>query len=1173
MAHATTPPTRDQAALNERIDVNFALKAAQLGVWELDPVTNLVNWDERCRELFGLAQHNPLPYEQALRYIHPDDVDRVDQAVRWAMSAESGGGYDVTYRTIGADDGVLRWVRFSGQGYFNEAGAVYRFAGIAQDVTRDVEARQRQEMAELLQAVFDGSASGISVLHGIRDEGGAIVDFVYRLVNRVTEQTNRRRDLVGQRFSAVHPAYRQAGIFDDFVTVVETGQPLERERHYTGEGFDNWYATTVIKFDDGVVFSFRDITHDVRAREQLKASEERFRSLVEEAPVATCLFLGRELRIEVANETMLGYWGKDRSALGKPLAEALPELQGQPFLQILDDVFTTGKTYEAEAAPAELEVAGVVGTYYFDFTYKPLRNAAGDVYAVLDMAVDVTEQVMARKKLEASELYFRNLTDTAPVILWITEPDGRCSYLNRQWYAYTGQTKEEAEGFGWLDATHPADKSEAGRLFLEANEAQVSFSAIYRLRTQNGTYRWAIDKGSPRFNANGEYEGMIGTVVDVHEELTARQQLAESEAKLRSVIANAPAAIGLFVGRDLRVELPNQTFIDIVGKGPDIVGKPLREVMPELESQPFLQILDDVFTSGIMFQSFGSQVDIVQQGVMTHNFYNITYTPLFDADGAVYAILDIAIDVTDRVLAEQRLEESRMQLLASFEQSPVGIALISEDNLTFRMANPFYGQLVGRTPDELVGKPLLEALPEIRGQGFDHLLRSVIDTGTPYLANEVAVKLIRNGQLEIIYVDFTYQPYRKATAEDVSGVLVVATDVTQQVLTRQEVDANHRRFRTLLEAITTMAWTNTPSGDVDFYNQRWYDYTGLTLEQTRDWGWQAVVHPDDLPRTSTNYQQALASGNEFVVENRYRRADGEYRWHLNRALPLFDEAGQITQWVGTATDIQEQKELEGRLEQQVQARTYQLQISIQDLERSNENLQQFAYIASHDLQEPLRKIQSFGDILRKKYAAQLGEGAGHLERMQTAASRMSTLIDDLLTFSRISTQQDSSSTVSLDRVVKAVVDDLELVIEETGAIIDLESLPTVPGDRSQLSQLFQNLLNNALKFRRPGTIPRVRVSRHRVAAADLPPAVLPSRVAPAYHRIDVTDNGIGFEEQYADRIFQVFQRLHGKAEYAGTGIGLAICKKVAANHGGAITARSQPGQGATFSVYLPVSGE
>ncbi len=240
-----------------------------------------------------------------------------------------------------------------------------------------------------------------------------------------------------------------------------------------------------------------------------------------------------------------------------------------------------------------------------------------------------------------------------------------------------------------------------------------------------------------------------------------------------------------------------------------------------------------------------------------------------------------------------------------------------------------------------------------------------------------------------------------------------------------------------------------------------------------------------------------------------------------------------------------------------------------DLRRSNENLQQFAYIASHDLQEPLRKIQSFSDILKTQYTDQLGNGTDYLQRMQDAASRMSALIRDLLAFSRISTRQEAAAPVSLTPVVQQVVTDLDLLIQETGAVVTLNLLPTVLGDASQLGQLFQNLLNNALKFRRANVPPLVAVRAERVAATALPPSVKPTRTATTYHRIDVVDNGVGFDDKYVDRIFQVFQRLHGRNEFAGTGIGLAICEKVAANHGGSITASSQPGQGATFSVYLP----
>ena len=244
--------------------------------------------------------------------------------------------------------------------------------------------------------------------------------------------------------------------------------------------------------------------------------------------------------------------------------------------------------------------------------------------------------------------------------------------------------------------------------------------------------------------------------------------------------------------------------------------------------------------------------------------------------------------------------------------------------------------------------------------------------------------------------------------------------------------------------------------------------------------------------------------------------------------------------------------------------------SNQLLVRSNESLQQFAYVASHDLQEPLRKIQSFGDIIKNRYADQLGEGVDYLERMQTAAYRMSELIKDLLTFSQVAVRPDVGTLVSLTQVIKTALVNLDLLIQETGAIVKVEPLPTVVGDRSQLGQLFENLLSNALKYRRADMAPSIRISTRTVTIGELPPSVKPVHLAPAYHRVDVSDNGIGFDEKYVDRIFEVFQRLHGKSQYTGTGIGLAICDKVAVNHGGAITARSQPGQGATFCVFLPL---
>ena len=227
------------------------------------------------------------------------------------------------------------------------------------------------------------------------------------------------------------------------------------------------------------------------------------------------------------------------------------------------------------------------------------------------------------------------------------------------------------------------------------------------------------------------------------------------------------------------------------------------------------------------------------------------------------------------------------------------------------------------------------------------------------------------------------------------------------------------------------------------------------------------------------------------------------------------------------------------------------------LQRSNRELQDFAYVASHDLQEPLRKIQAFGDRLKKKFVEVLGDdGRDYLERMQNAAGRMQTLINDLLAFSRITTKAQPFVPVSLRQVAQEVLSDLEVRIEQTGARVEVGELTTIDADPLQMRQLLQNLIGNALKFRREYAKPVIALKTH--ANGD------------GCCRLTVEDNGIGFDMKYLDRIFGMFQRLHGRDQYEGTGVGLAICRKIAERHGGQITAQSSPGQGATFIVTLPV---
>lgn len=282
-------------------------------------------------------------------------------------------------------------------------------------------------------------------------------------------------------------------------------------------------------------------------------------------------------------------------------------------------------------------------------------------------------------------------------------------------------------------------------------------------------------------------------------------------------------------------------------------------------------------------------------------------------------------------------------------------------------------------------------------------------------------------------------------------------------------------------------------------------------------------------------------------------------WHIT---PLVDEFGNVIGITALVADITRRTEAEQVLSE-FNAR----------LEQSNRELQDFAFVASHDLQEPLRKIQAFGDRLKARYASVLAdEGRDYLDRMQSAAKRMQTLINDLLAFSRVTTKAQPFVKVDLTHIANEVISDLEIHIQQVGAQIKVNDLPTIDADPLQMRQLLQNLLSNSLKFHRAEVSPLIQIQGRLLKPSEVSP-LLQSSDRPftgTVCQVEVTDNGIGFDEKYLDRIFTVFQRLHGRNEYEGTGVGLAICRKIAERHSGLITARSKPGEGTTFIIVLPI---
>ena len=353
----------------------------------------------------------------------------------------------------------------------------------------------------------------------------------------------------------------------------------------------------------------------------------------------------------------------------------------------------------------------------------------------------------------------------------------------------------------------------------------------------------------------------------------------------------------------------------------------------------------------------------------------------------------------------------------------------------------------------------------------------------------------------------------------------------------EELSRREAQFRNLAEALPTLCWMAYGDGHIFWYNSRWYEYTGTTPDQMEGWGWKSVHDPEVLPTVMERWTASIRTGDNFEMVFPLRGVDGSFRPFLTRVVAIRDESGHIVRWFGTNTDITGQKEIE------------------RELRNANVDLEQFAYSASHDLQEPLRTVKIFSQMLAARAKEKLdNESLEYLDNVISGATRMEALVRDLLVYARTSRLEKCAEPTDANDVIQAALENLKGAIAETGAVIDFERLPTLPVHPTQLELLFQNLISNAIKYRRPGVTPTVHIASKRMDAQWL---------------FSVTDNGIGIEPQYKDLIFGLFKRLHASDSYSGTGIGLALCRRIAERHNGRIWVESKPGEGSNFYFTLP----
>ncbi|HYG40440.1 MAG TPA: PAS domain-containing protein [Cytophagales bacterium] len=651
---------------------------------------------------------------------------------------------------------------------------------------------------------------------------------------------------------------------------------------------------------------------------------------------------------------------------------------------------------------------------------------------------------------------------------------------------------------------------------------------------------------------------------------------------LNSVYEQAPIAMGVYLGKEHIIALANKMMLKAWGRTLEQVkDKPLFEAIPEVRNQGYEKIFQDVLSTGQPFRGNEMPAYLERNGKLNLAYFNIQYEPLRQ-DGQVIGIIQTAVEVTESVEARKRIElerdtigetatrteaERQSYILHDlFMNMPAMMAIVRGPDHVFELVNPVYQKIFpGRS---LQGKPVLEALPEIKDQPISKILDNVYHTGESYVGNEVSVMLDRfdEGKLQPAYFNFIYKARQDYNGK-INGIMVFGVDVTDLVEARNVLEKLALHSQSILEGISHIAWTADKQGRNTFLNRQWYDFTGSSKDLPAIESWKNHFHPDDQLYTSKKWQHSLSTGNLFEAEYRLRNANNEYRWVLGRALPSRNEAGEITQWVGTCTDIHEHKLLQENLQkltQELAATNEELEASNEELSGANSqltlinsDLDNFIYTASHDLKAPISNIEGLLSMLIRKLPSDV-IGNNNIEKimelMQSSIDRFKNTINDLTEITKIQKELgEDVAAINVTEIIKEVNLDLHNIIEESNArfIIEVDKCPTINFSRKNFRSIVYNLISNSIKYRsdsRPLTIKIICYEEDN------------------YEVFQIEDNGLGINAQDRSKIFSMFKRFHSHVE--GSGIGLYMVKKIIDNSRGKIEVSSEVGVGTTFKVYF-----
>ena len=920
-----------------------------------------------------------------------------------------------------------------------------------------------------------------------------------------------------------------------------------------------------------------------RAAAELE-TEQRFQTLFEQAPFSVQLLSvdGRTLKV---NQAWKDLWGTQD---GDPLLEFVlseynmledPQLEQKGLTVPLRRAFA-GEAVRLPAAhydPAELGRPG--RARWVEATARPIKAADGRVIEVMLIHEDVTERQLAERHLRASETRLRQLANTIPQMAWIADADGAVEWLNDRWYEYTGTTLEGMRGWGWQSLTHAQDLPKVMEAWRHSLETAEPFQMTFPLRSRQGDYRPFFTLVAPLKDDAGKVVNWFGTNTDVtplQEVDRARQELERrnqgERERLARLFDQAPTFMALLEGPAHRFVLANPKYTQLVGR--EVVGATVADALPDAAAQGYVELLDRVYESGETYSAFSSRY-LMQSSAdvpAVERYVDFVFQPIRDEARAVRGIFVQGVDVTARVAAERRTHaltelSERFRALDDWPQvqyaaseilgrslavSRVGYGTIDHEAETLHVERDWTAAGVDPLAGDLRLRDYGSFIDSLKRGEFISIADVRLDERTAAAADAlegrsarsfVNVPVLEQGRLvAVLFVN--HAAAREWTAEEHRFIRDVAErtrTAAQRSHAEKALRESEAKFRTIADAMPQMVWSTLPDGDHDYYNQQWYDFTGASPGSTDGPAWNGMFHPEDQSRAWDMWRHSLATGEPYEIEYRLRHRSGEYRWVLGRALPVRSDDGAIVRWMGTCTDIQEQKRAQ------------------EELLANSRRKDDFLAMLAHELRNPLAPIHTAAHSLKVAPSDQenVGRSADIVIRQ---VRHMTELVDDLLDVSRVTRGlvELERAPVELKAVVASALEQVRPLIEARGHQLTTRMPPGdvhVLGDRTRLVQVISNLLNNAAKYTPVNGSVSVWVTVGELV------------------NVRVADNGVGIDAQLRPHVFDLFtqgERTPDRSQ-GGLGLGLALVRSLVDLHGGGVTVESEGrGLGSAFTVSLPL---